>query len=49
MDERGIIDKIFKPLAGQGAPAFGLENDTAIYTPPPGYDLVITKDVMIER
>lgn len=48
MDERGIIDTLFKPLAAKGAPAFGLENDTAIYTPPPGYDLVITKDVMIE-
>lgn len=48
MDERGIIETIFKPLAAKGAPAFGLENDTAIYTPPPGYDLVITKDVMIE-
>ncbi len=48
MDERGIIDNIFKPLAGEGAPAFGLENDTAIYSPPEGCDLVITKDVMIE-
>ncbi len=48
MDERGIIETVFKPLAGEGAPAFGLENDTAIYSPPPGCDLVITKDVMIE-
>jgi len=48
MDERAIIDTVFKPLAGEGAPALGLENDTAIYTPPEGCDLVLTKDVMIE-
>lgn len=48
MDEFRIIDTIFKPLAKDGAPSFGLENDTAIYTPPAGFDLVVTKDAMIE-
>lgn len=48
MDELAIIDKIFRPLAAPDAPAFGLKNDTAIYTPPENHDLVITTDVMIE-
>ncbi len=47
MDELHIIETIFKPLAGKGAPSFNLENDTAIYSPPPGFDLVMTKDAMI--
>ncbi|MHA1544039.1 MAG: thiamine-phosphate kinase [Alphaproteobacteria bacterium] len=48
MDEFRIIDTIFKPLSKKGAPSFNLENDTAIYTPPEGFDLVLTKDAMIE-
>lgn len=48
MDEFALIDKIFRPLAKKGAPAFNLENDTAIYSPPRGFDLVFTKDVLIE-
>ncbi len=48
MDEFGIIETIFRPLAAKGAPAFNLENDTAVYTPPKGHDLVLTKDAMIE-
>lgn len=47
MDEFRIIETIFKPLSEPGAPSFNLENDTAIYSPPAGYDLVITKDAMI--
>lgn len=47
MDEIQIIDTIFKPLAKKGPPSFNLENDTAVYSPPEGYDLVITKDAMI--
>lgn len=48
MDEFEVIEKIFRPLAKKGPPAFNLENDTAIYSPPRGYDLVLTKDVVIE-
>ncbi|MEE8295336.1 MAG: thiamine-phosphate kinase [Sphingomonadales bacterium] len=48
MDEFEIIETILKPLSKKGAPAFSLENDTAIYSPPIGFDLVITKDAMIE-
>lgn len=48
MDELEIIETIFKPLSKKGAPSFNLKNDTAIYSPPEGYDLVITKDAMIE-
>lgn len=48
MDEFRMIETIFKPLSRPGAPSFNLENDTAIYSPPQGYDLVLTKDAMIE-
>jgi thiamine-monophosphate kinase len=48
MDEFQIIEKIFKPLTSTGAPSFNLENDTAIFSPPNGFDLVLTKDAMIE-
>jgi len=48
MDEFSIIEKFFKPLTAQGGPALNLENDTAVYSPPDGFDLILTKDAMIE-
>lgn len=42
-----LIASIFAPLAGEGAPAFGLRDDAASLTPPEGCDLVLTKDLMI--
>ena len=41
-----MIEEIFAPLAPAGAPAFGLSDDAAVYDPPAGRALVITKDVM---
>ena len=46
MDEFQLIEEIFAPLAPAGAPAFGLSDDAAVYDPPAGRALVITKDVM---
>ncbi len=46
MDEFQLIEEIFAPLAPAGAPAFGLSDDAAVYDPPQGRALVITKDVM---
>lgn len=48
MDERAIIHNVFRPLVGNDTPALNLENDTAIWHPPIGRDLVLTKDVMVE-
>ncbi len=46
MDEFQLIEEIFAPLAPAGAPAFGLSDDAAVYDPPAGRALVLTKDVM---
>ena len=46
MDEFQLIEEIFAPLTPAGAPAFGLSDDAAVYDPPAGRALVITKDVM---
>lgn len=46
MDEFQMIEEIFAPLAPAGAPAFGLSDDAAVYDPPAGRALVLTKDVM---
>jgi thiamine-monophosphate kinase len=43
-DELAIIDRFFRPLAGEGA--FGLRDDAAQLTPPPGCDLVLTADMI---
>lgn len=42
-----LIASVFAPLAGEGAPAFGLRDDAATLRPPPGMELVLTKDLMI--
>ncbi len=46
MDEFALIEKLFGPLAGPGA--LDLKDDAAILTPPPGMDLVLTKDAIVE-
>jgi thiamine-monophosphate kinase len=43
-DERDLIDRLFRPLAGPGS--LDLLDDTALVVPPPGCDLVITKDMI---
>ena len=43
-DERDLIDRLFRPLAGPGS--LDLQDDAAVITPPLGRDLVITKDMI---
>lgn len=46
-DEFAAIARFFKPLAGDDPTARRLDDDAAVLTPPPGEDLVFTKDVMV--
>lgn len=39
-----LIARVFAPLAGEGT--FGLVDDAAVYAPPAGEDLVLTKDAL---
>lgn len=43
--EDDLIAHYLAPLAGPGG--LGLRDDAAIVTPPPGYDLVVTKDMLV--
>lgn len=43
-DERDLIDRLFRPLAGPGS--LDLRDDTALVAPPPGCELVITTDMI---
>lgn len=43
-----LIDTLFRPLAATTPAALGLGDDAAVFTPPPGRDLVFTKDAMVE-
>jgi thiamine-monophosphate kinase len=48
LDEFGEIERLFKPLT-RGAPgALGLMDDAAVIPQRPGFDLVITKDAIVE-
>lgn len=49
MNEFGIISKYFAPLTQSSSGAFGLKDDAAVISPESGYDLVITKDAIIEN
>ena len=40
-----LIARYFAPMAGEGA--YGLTDDAAFITPPPGHDLIVTKDMLI--
>src|ERR1041384_3074021 len=45
--EFALIAELFAPLATAPG-AFGLTDDAAIATPPPGHDLVVTADALVE-
>jgi len=47
MDEFGLIAKYLKPLAAGAPGAFGLEDDAAAITVPPGNELILTKDAIV--
>jgi thiamine-monophosphate kinase len=47
-DEFGEIARLFRPLTGGAAGAFDLLDDAAVIPQRPGFDLVITKDAIVE-
>ncbi|MFQ5348747.1 MAG: thiamine-phosphate kinase, partial [Rhodothalassiaceae bacterium] len=47
MREFDLIRSILAPLAEAGPPALGLADDAAILAPPPGCELVLSKDLMV--
>ncbi|MDB5424982.1 MAG: thiL [Phenylobacterium sp.] len=47
-DEFGEIARLFRPLTGGAAGAFDLLDDAAVVPQRPGFDLVITKDAIVE-
>jgi thiamine-monophosphate kinase len=48
LDEFGEIARLFRPLTRGAAGAFDLMDDAAVVPQRPGYDLVITKDAIVE-
>lgn len=46
LDERAIIETVFRPLAGQGS--LDLRDDAALLEIPDGFDLVVTTDMIAE-
>jgi thiamine-monophosphate kinase len=46
LSEDGLIERFFAPLAGEGA--LGLRDDAATLLPPPGAELVLTCDSVVE-
>jgi len=47
-DEFGEIAALFRPLTGGAPGAFGLMDDAAVVPGRPGFDLVVTKDAVVE-
>jgi thiamine-monophosphate kinase len=47
-DEFSEIERLFRPLTGGVAGAFDLLDDAAVVPQRPGFDLVITKDAIVE-
>ena len=45
ISEDDLIARFFAPIAGPGA--LGLKDDAACLTPPPGCDLILTKDALV--
>ncbi len=45
ISEDDLISRFFAPIAGSGA--LGLKDDAACLTPPPGQDLILTKDALV--
>ncbi|WP_293899597.1 thiamine-phosphate kinase [Phenylobacterium sp.] len=48
LDEFGEIARLFRPLARGAAGAFDLMDDAAVVPQRPGFDLVVTKDAIVE-
>jgi len=48
MDEFSFIAKYLKPLAANFPGSLNLSDDAAVFSPPPGCELVITKDAITE-
>ena len=48
MNEFDLIQKYFAPLSVNEPGSLSLSDDAAFLTPKAGYDLVITKDAMVE-
>lgn len=48
MNEFDLIERFFKPLAAGFEGSLNLSDDAALLTPPPGLELVITKDALSE-
>jgi thiamine-monophosphate kinase len=47
-DEFGEIERLFRPLTGGAPGAFDLLDDAAVLPQRPGFDVVVTKDAMVE-
>lgn len=47
-DEFDVIDRLFRPLAAGAPEALNLMDDAAVIVGRPGYDLVVTKDALVE-
>src|SRR3954465_7258073 len=47
-NEFSEIERLFRPLTGGAAGAFDLLDDAAIVPQRPGFDLVVTKDALVE-
>jgi thiamine-monophosphate kinase len=47
-DEFGEIERLFRPLTRGAAGAFALTDDAAVIPSRPGFDLVVTKDAVVE-
>ncbi|MGF1463916.1 MAG: thiamine-phosphate kinase [Maricaulaceae bacterium] len=48
LGEFDFIRDVLAPLAGDGPPAFGLTDDAAAFLSPPGQDLVISTDMIVQ-
>ena len=46
--EFALIAKLFAPLSKSAPGAFGLTDDAAVIAPPPGHELVVTTDALVE-
>ncbi|PCH82383.1 MAG: thiamine-phosphate kinase [Hyphomicrobiales bacterium] len=49
LSEHELIEEFLKPLAKSSPYSLNLDDDAALLKPRPGHDLVITKDVLVER
>ena len=48
MDEFDAIARLFRPLSAGAPEALDLADDAAVIPSRPGFDLVVTKDAMVE-